>query len=111
MVTHEQSAGVILACPPGKADIDGELQEALQLARQHDDCDLIVDCAALDIMSSHHLASLLRIQKLLHDCGRRLVLCSVREVTRRIFSVTGLTEVFDIVGDRSDAMATVEAAD
>ena len=111
MVTQEQSAGVILVCPSGKADIDGELGEALQLVRQRGDCDVIVDCAALDIVSSHHLASLLRIQKLLHDCGHRLVLCNVREVTRRIFSVTGLTEVFDIVGDRSDAMATAEAGD
>ncbi|MBN2129769.1 MAG: STAS domain-containing protein [Sedimentisphaerales bacterium] len=109
MVTQEQPGGVILVYPSTKADIDGELYEALQLSRQRGDCDVIVDCAALDIMSSHHLASLLRIQKLLQDCGHQLILCCVREVTQRIFSVTGLTDVFDMVGDRSEAMARVEA--
>lgn len=108
MITQEWSAGMVLVCPSGKADLDGELEEALQLVRDRGDCDVIVDCAALDILSSHHLASLLRIQKLLHDCGHRLVLCSVKEVTWRILSVTGLTEVFDVVGDRSDAMVRVE---
>jgi len=109
MITQEESAGVVLVYPSGKADLDGEMEKAFQLVRDRGDCDVIVDCAALDIVNSHQLASLLRIQKRLRDCGHRLVLCSVKEVTWRILSVTGLTEVFDVVGDRSDAMIKVEA--
>ena len=108
MVDPEWSAGVVLVCPSGKADIESGLQEALELVRKRGDCNVIVDCAALDILNSHHLTSLLRIQKLLHDCGHQLVLCCVREVTQRILSVTGLTEVFDIADDRSDAMVVLE---
>jgi anti-anti-sigma factor len=86
-----------------------QLEDVVRQARDRGDCGVVMDLSNVTILTSTSLASLLRLRRLLHDCGQRLVLCSVGCGTKGIISVTGLDGVFEIMDDRSDALATVQA--
>jgi anti-anti-sigma factor len=86
-----------------------QLEDVVRQARDRGNCGVVMDLSNVTILTSTSLALLLRLRKLLHDCGQRLVLCSVGCGTKGIISVTGLDGVFEIVDDRFDALATVQA--
>jgi anti-anti-sigma factor len=66
-----------------------------------------MDFSAVTLLTSSCLTTLLWLRRQLQDRGRRLVLCNLGRATHGILSVTGLTDVFEIRADKSDALATV----
>jgi anti-anti-sigma factor len=101
------SNATLLVDLPGAPEVQAELEEVARLVRDRGDCDVVMDFSAVTLLNSSCLATLLRLRKQLLDRGRRLVLCNIGRVTHGILSVTGLTGVFEIRADRSDALATV----
>ena len=99
--------GVVLVELPGEPEMSEELENVIGLVRERDDCDVVLDFGQVTIVTSISLAALLRLRDLLKQCGRRLLLCSVDSATKGVFSVTALDSVFEIVGNRIDAFATV----
>ena len=67
-----------------------ELKEVTAIARNRGDCDVVIDFSDVDIITSSSLSALLKLQKLLTDCGRRLVLCGLAAATKRVFTISGL---------------------
>jgi len=86
-----------------------QIEEVIHQVRDKGNCGVVMDFTGVTILTSTSLAALLRLRKLLTDCGQRLVLCSVGSATKGVISVTGLDGVFEIVDDRFDALAKVEA--
>lgn len=102
------SEDVILVDLPGEPEMGEELTTVTQMVRDRGDCDVVVDFAGVDIVTSSSLSKLLKLRKLLTDCGHRLVFCSVAPATKGIFTVTGLDGIFEIADDKFVALASLQ---
>ena len=110
MSTQIWQEGVVLVEVPGEPETSEELDSVTRLVQDSGDCDVVVDLGAARILTSMSLAALLRLRDLQNSRGRRLVLCGVDSATKGILSITSLDTVFEIVRDRVDAFATVQAS-
>jgi len=101
------SNDTLLVDLPDEPDLQEELEEVARLVRDRGACDVVMDFSAVTLLNSTCLARLLQLRQQLLDRGRRLVLCNISRLIHGILSVTGLTRVFEIMADRSDALAAV----
>lgn len=110
MAVCELSQSMVVAEPAGKPDIDEDLQEVARVVRERGKRDVVLDFANVDFLNSSHLTGLLQLQKLLIDSGSRLVFCNISRPIQGILSITGLDRVFQIAGDRPDALDLLHPA-
>ena len=71
--------------------------------------DVVIDFSIVEVLSSSSLSNLLILRGMLEERGRSLVLCNVSVITKCIFRVAGLDEVFDFADDKPTAVAAVHA--
>ena len=109
MSMQSWSDDVVLVELPGEPQTGAELETVIHHVRDRGDCSVVVDFSNVTILTSMSLASLLRLKKLLDGCRRRLALCCVSSATKGVISITGLDTMFEMVDDRFDALATVQA--
>lgn len=102
------SDDIILVDLPQEPDMGDELKNATEIVRDRGNCDVVIDFSIVDIVTSSSLSKLLKLRKLLADCGHRLVFCNVAAATKGIFTVTGLEGVFEIVDDKFVALAGLQ---
>ena len=102
------SEDIILVDLPQEPNMGEELKTVTEMVRDRGDCDVVVDFSSVDIVTSSSLSKLLRLRKLLADCGHRLVFCSVAAATRGIFTVTGLDGIFELADDKFVALASLQ---
>ncbi len=102
------SEDIILVDLPQEPQIGDELKAVTEIVRDRGDCNVVLDFSAIDIVTSSSLSALLKLRKLLADCGHRLVFCNVAAATRGIFTVTGLDGVFELVDDKFVALAGLQ---
>jgi anti-anti-sigma factor len=102
------SDSVILVNLAEEPQMGEELRTVIEIARDRGDCDVVLDFADVDIVTSSSIAKILKLRKVLMDTGRRLVLCGATNATRGIFMVTGLDTVFEFVDDKFIALASLQ---
>jgi len=102
------SEDIILVDLPQEPDLGDELKTATEAVRDRGDCEVVIDFSNVDIITSSSLSKLLKLRKLLGDCGHRLVFCSVAPATKGIFTITGLDGIFEIVDDKFVALASLQ---
>jgi anti-anti-sigma factor len=102
------SEDIILVDLPAEPEMGEELKTVTEMVRDRGDCEVVADFSKVDIITSSSLSKLLRLRKLVGDCGHRLVFCSVAPATKGIFTVTGLDGVFEIVDDKFIALASLQ---
>ena len=102
------SEEIVLVDLPPEPEMGEELKTATQVVRDRGDCEVVVDFSKVDIVTSSSLSKLLRLKKLMSDCGHRLVFCNVAPATKGIFTVTGLDGIFEIVDDKFIALASLQ---
>lgn len=85
-----------------------ELQTVIGMADKKGQYNVVVDFADVDIVTSSSIAKLLKLRKTLKDCRHRLVFSSIKPQTRKIFTVTGLDNVFEFVDDQFVALAGLQ---
>ena len=110
MAIQDWSENILLVDLPQEPDMGEELQGAIEAVREKGDCDMVIDFSAVDIIASSSISKLLRLRKLLTDCGRQLVFCNVAAATKGIFTVTGLDEVFEFASDKFTALTGLQMA-
>jgi anti-anti-sigma factor len=103
------SDDIIFVDLPREPRMRNELKTLIEIVRDRGDCDVVVDFTVVDIMTSTSISGLLRLRKLLADCGHRLIFCNVPPATRGVFSVVGLDEVFEFADDKFGALATLQS--
>ena len=72
---------------------------------------MIVDFSKVEIINSWNISNLLILRGMLEDAGRKLILCNISTVTKCIFVVAGLSEIFVFADDKSAALATIRDKD
>ena len=103
------SKDVLLVELPSKSPkITRELKAVNETVSKKGSCDIIIDFSGVEIINSANISNLLILHNLLQKSGHRLILCNVATVTKCIFVVAGLNEVFEFADDRSSALATVQ---
>ncbi len=102
------SEEILLVDLPQEPELGDELKTTTEMVRDRGDCDVVVDFSSVDIVTSSSLSKLLRLRKLLVDCGHRLVFCNVAPATKGIFTVTGLDGIFELVDDKFVALAGLQ---
>lgn len=102
------SEDIILVDLPQEPETGDELKTVTEMVRDRGDCEVVIDFSRVDIVTSSSLSKLLKLRKLLADCGHRLVFCSVAAATKGIFTVTGLDGIFEIADDKFVALASLQ---
>lgn len=102
------SEDIILVDLPQEPQIGDELKTVTEIVRDRGDCDVVIDFSEVDIVTSSSLSKMLKLRKLLVDCGHKCIFCSVAPATRGIFMVTGLDGVFELVDDKFIALAGLQ---
>jgi len=87
----------------------GELQTVLDIATDRADCNIILDFAQVDIITSPSLSKLLKLRQALLDSGHRLVLYNVHPFTKSAFMITGLDGLFELSADKPAALAILRS--
>jgi anti-anti-sigma factor len=102
------SEDIILVDLPQEPEMGDELKTVIEMVRDRGDCDVVIDFSAVDIITSSSLSKVLKLRKLLGDCGHRLIFCSVAPATKGIFTVTGLDGIFEVADDKFVALASLQ---
>lgn len=102
------SDNIILVDLPQEPEIADELETVVEMVRDKDDCDVVIDFSGVDMVTSSSLSRLLKLRKPLVECGRRLILCGTAAAIKGIFTITGLEGVFEMADDKFAALATLE---
>lgn len=111
MSIQKFSEDVILVDLPSKEPhICRELQAVNDIVGSSGDSDVIIDFFRVEIITSASISNLLILRKLMTERGRELILCNVSQVTKYIFIVANLVQVFEFVDDRLSALASVQSA-
>jgi anti-anti-sigma regulatory factor len=85
-----------------------ELKQVNETVGNEGNCDVIIDFSNVEIVNSWNISNLLILRDLLQKAGHQLVLCGVTTVTKCIFVVAGLSEVFTFVDDKSAALEMIQ---
>lgn len=108
MGIQDWSEDIILVDLPQEPEIGEELKTVTEMVRERGDCDVVIDFSSVDIVTSSSLSKLLKLRKLLADCGHQLVFCNVAAATKGIFTVTGLDGIFEFADDKFVALASLQ---
>ena len=108
MAIQNWSEDIVLVDLPPEPEMADELETVTMTVRDRGDCDVVIDFSRVDIVTSSSISKLLKLRKLLGDCGHRLVFCSVAAATKGIFTVTGLDGIFELADDKFVALASLQ---
>ncbi|MEU6814368.1 STAS domain-containing protein [Streptomyces sp. NPDC046860] len=108
-VDVRQHAPGVLFVLCGELDFDSvvQLHEAAddELGRPEATLPVVVDCAALTFCDSSGISGLLRLYQRLSARGRTLRLAAVPASVSRLFTLTGLDQLFSVHLDAAEALA------
>ena len=102
---------IVVNLPSKEPQIANELESLNKIVGDNPDSDVIIDFSSVEIITSSSLSNLMILRNLLHKSGRRLILCNVAVVTKCIFNVAGLDEIFEFANDKPTAVAAVHSTD
>ena len=102
---------LVVELPSKEPKIANELKAINETVSNKRDCDVVIDFSGVEIITSSSISNLLILRNLMSEHGRRLIICNVAVVTKCIFTVAGLNEIFDFVNDQPTALAAVGHAD
>lgn len=107
MAIQDWSGGVLLVDLPGHPALGEELDSATRIVRDRETGSVVLDFAAVDSLDAGHVNSLLRLRQLVRQHGGRLVCCGLGSAAGNVLATTGLAELFEILPDRSGALAAL----
>ena len=110
MSIQNWSENIVIVDLPSEPQIADEVRAVTEMVRERDNCDVVMDFLNVDIVTSTSLSALLRLQKLLTDCGHHLLFSNVAAATKSIFIVTGIDELFEFANDKFIALAGLQLA-
>ena len=100
MTIKNWSDNIIIVNLHKELRISEELKNVNEIISNRDNCDVIVDFSDVDIVTSSDICNLIILHTSLRKRGRRLILCNVAVLTKCIFTVAGLDELFDFADDK-----------
>lgn len=110
MAIQDWAENIVLVDLSQEPEMGDELQEVMEIVRQRGNCDVVMDFSNADIVTSSSLSKMLKLRKMLTDCGHGLIFCNVAPATKGVFKITGLETIFEFVNDKFTALAEIQLA-
>ncbi|KPK35742.1 MAG: hypothetical protein AMJ65_17170 [Phycisphaerae bacterium SG8_4] len=108
MKTKKLSEDVVLVSVPCDGAKRAKALNAVNdSASKKSDTHIVMDFSGVEVINSWNISNLLILQNLLEKSGHKLVLCNVATVTKCIFVVAGLSDVFTFADNKSAAMEAI----
>ena len=98
---------VLVDLPSDGAKREEVLKAVNDVVSNMSDSDIVIDFSGVEIINSWNISNLLILQNLLEESGHKLVLCNVGTVTKCIFVVAGLSNIFTFADSKSAALKAV----
>ncbi|MBO4611664.1 MAG: STAS domain-containing protein [Bacteroidaceae bacterium] len=97
-ITINEQTGQIVTVLSGDLDNAASTQAERSLAPvfEHTDCDVVIDCAELNYISSSGLRILLNIYKHTRTNGHKAVLKDMTDEVKEVFQISGFLQLFTI---------------
>jgi anti-anti-sigma factor len=108
MTVKKLSEDVLLVTLSTSAKISDNLKAVNNIVAERKDCDVIVDFTGVQIITSANISDLIILHQFLRASGRRLILCNVSFLTKCVFRVTGLGDVFNFTVDKYAALEILQ---
>jgi len=108
-IHHPPENLIVVDLPSKELQIADELKAVNEIIGENPECDVIINFAAVEAITSSSLNNLLILRSLLIERGRRLILCNVSFITKCVFNVAGLEDVFEFAQDMPGAAAAVHS--
>ncbi len=89
--------------------ITDELKELNQKVSHENDSDIVLDFSFVEIISSSNISNLLLLRGFLENHERKLILYNMQTITKCIFIVAGLIELFVFIDDIEEALRVVQS--
>ncbi len=102
---------ILVELPTDRSERADELKNLNEIISDKCQYDVIVDFYKVEIINSWNISNLLILRDMLEDAGRKLILCNINTLTRYIFVVAGLSEVFVFADNRPAALAAIRETD
>jgi anti-anti-sigma regulatory factor len=99
---------ILVELPHDCSKRSDELKKVNETVGHGGNCHVLVDFSAVEILNSWNISNLLILRDLLQGAGRQLILCNITTVTKCIFAVAGLSEVFTFADDRFAALDMIQ---
>ena len=99
---------ILVDLPHDGSKRSDELKKVNETVGNAGNCDVIVDFSLVEIVNSWNISNLLILRELLQNSGHQLILCGITTVTKCIFVVAGLSEVFTFADNRSAALEMIQ---
>ncbi|MGB2862998.1 MAG: STAS domain-containing protein [Sedimentisphaerales bacterium] len=106
-IRHLSENIILLTLPSDRSERADELKNLNEIISDKCQYDVIIDFSGVEIINSWNISNLLILRGMLEDVGRKLILCNISTVTKCIFVVAGLSEIFVFADDRSAALAVI----
>jgi anti-anti-sigma factor len=108
-VNFETVARTTLLIPEGRLDFGAapEFQKQIEKVLAGAPAALIVDCTALDYVSSAGLRVFLRAAQAAQRDGIAFALCALQPRVREVFDLSGFSRIMTVHADRATALAHV----
>lgn len=107
-IREQRQGNVIVISPVGRLDsLSCREFEARLLAALDEIRAVVVDCAAMDYISSAGLRSLLVAAKHNRTTGGQLALAALRDNPREVFDISGFSAIFAIHPTVAEAVASL----
>lgn len=110
-IHHPPENLIVVELPSKEMEIADEIKKVNEIVGKNSGCDVIINFASVEAIISETLSNLLILHNLLADKGHRLVLCNVSFITKCIFNVAGLEDIFEFAQDKPAAVAAVHSTD
>ena len=102
---------IVAELPTDGSKREDELKNLNEIISDKRQYDVIVDFSKVEIINSWNISNLLILRDMLEDAGRKLILCNISTITKCIFVVAGLSEIFVFVDNMSAALAAIPDKD
>jgi anti-anti-sigma factor len=108
---EENAENCVIVSVNGRLDTTNytQLDTKLNLLADAGKTRIILDCTAMDYISSTGLRILLVALKRLSSAGGRFLLCGLQQGIREIFEISGFTRIFEIHPAREEALRSIQA--
>jgi anti-anti-sigma factor len=108
-IHHPPENLIVVDLPSKEIQIAEDLRAVNEIIGENPDCNVIIDFSSVEAITSSSLSNLIILRGLLVERGRRLILCNVSFITKCVFNVAGLEDVFEFVQDMPAAAAAVHS--
>jgi anti-anti-sigma factor len=105
------SDDIVLVNLVKEPNVSNELQAVAGMVTSKGGFDVVIDFADVEIITSSSISKFLGLQEHLTAAGHHLVFSSVSPRVKKIFTVTGLDNIFNFVDDQFVALAGLQLAE